>query len=493
MYDDADRLTEVRHEDAAEDALHKTTYVWTINNWVVTRTKTDYTVSPATEAVVTFEYDNRGRLLAEERVVDDTTTVYDLSYTYDQLGNRETRYDAVTELKTEYTYDVELEPDDPDMPYATHNNRLLYYELYDEDPTPRKLLRTVNYTYYDDGNASNITIKDEDPTGSSAPAYDVHRDLALYYNADGSLRIALWDSWKLNQSGNPTDYEPNYAHEFRYDGPRARHLDAFYDDLYSGQDPNRWPLDQTVSWSEHVGNMIYNDGELTREEDPGNPGEFLFDYTETEHYLGPEAQENVTSGDLRYSHSDLIHSTMLTTDDFGDAEEAPAVTYGAFGEVLDANGSPGGEPPTDFPRYQYAGGWGYESGLITLQGVNTNLPPITLQHVGERWYQPDIGRFVQRDPIGIQGGLNVYAYVQSHPTSRVDPSGLFFEWYSGAPLLANLVLFSTPKFLDSPESTKKVQKSFLVASLVASGGASALPICVRLALLGAGGVTNVWW
>jgi hypothetical protein len=42
--------------------------------------------------------------------------------------------------------------------------------------------------------------------------------------------------------------------------------------------------------------------------------------------------------------------------------------------------------PADFPRYQYGAGWGYENGCITLQGANTSVAPVALQHVGERWY-----------------------------------------------------------------------------------------------------------
>jgi len=46
-------------------------------------------------------------------------------------------------------------------------------------------------------------------------------------------------------------------------------------------------------------------------------------------------------------------------------------------------------------------------------------------HVGARYYDPSSGRFLQRDPIGIEGGANVYAYVRNGPALRVDPPGLF--------------------------------------------------------------------
>jgi RHS repeat-associated protein len=126
-----------------------------------------------------------------------------------------------------------------------------------------------------------------------------------------------------------------------------------------------------------------------------------------------------------YWHEDLIGSTTLTTDETGGAGILPAdLSYSAFGELLTASGAPGGFPPAGAPRYQYAGAWGYESGLLSLQGANPALPPITLQHLGHRWYQPDVGRFVQRDPIGIRGGLDVCEYVHSNPIAFIDPLGL---------------------------------------------------------------------
>ena len=139
-------------------------------------------------------------------------------------------------------------------------------------------------------------------------------------------------------------------------------------------------------------------------------------------YLGTTAQLDRSSEAIRYFHADLIASTFLTTDANGDA--VSTLTYTAFGEPISEGGV--GVPPANFgTRYQYAAGWGYESGLLTLQGMDTSLAPLTLQHVGHRWYQPDIGRFVQRDPIGLAGGANLYENVHSKPTASVDPVGFW--------------------------------------------------------------------
>jgi len=41
-----------------------------------------------------------------------------------------------------------------------------------------------------------------------------------------------------------------------------------------------------------------------------------------------------------------------------------------------------------------------------------------------RYYDPVMGRFVTKDPIGFAGGVNLYAYVQNNPINRIDPTGL---------------------------------------------------------------------
>ncbi|MEK6536046.1 MAG: RHS repeat-associated core domain-containing protein, partial [Actinomycetota bacterium] len=87
-----------------------------------------------------------------------------------------------------------------------------------------------------------------------------------------------------------------------------------------------------------------------------------------------------------------------------------------FGERVGQN------RPND--RFGYAGAWGYQRATTSLSS-DPYRDGFPFLHVGARYYDPASGRFLQRDPIGIRGGTNVYEYAGSNPVYVVDPSGLW--------------------------------------------------------------------
>jgi RHS repeat-associated protein len=86
---------------------------------------------------------------------------------------------------------------------------------------------------------------------------------------------------------------------------------------------------------------------------------------------------------------------------------ADAYLYAAYGQ-------PAGSTGTDANPFRYGGQVGYYTdanadGLVLCQ---------------QRWYDPEYGRWLNRDPIAYNGGENVYAYCGGQPVSCTDPSGL---------------------------------------------------------------------
>jgi RHS repeat-associated protein len=78
-------------------------------------------------------------------------------------------------------------------------------------------------------------------------------------------------------------------------------------------------------------------------------------------------------------------------------------TYDAFGNIESSTGSSNNV-------YKYAGQHGYR-----------NDGDDGLMHVGARYYDPLVGRFITVDPI--RWGLNWYVYSENDPVNHVDPTG----------------------------------------------------------------------
>ncbi|MGM0557011.1 MAG: RHS repeat-associated core domain-containing protein [Myxococcota bacterium] len=91
---------------------------------------------------------------------------------------------------------------------------------------------------------------------------------------------------------------------------------------------------------------------------------------------------------------------------------AQKLRYDAFGQVLEDT-NPGFQP------------FGFAGGLYD--------PATELVRFGARDYDPHTGRWTASDPIGFAGGDgNLYAYVGGDPVNLVDPSGLLFNFATGA-------------------------------------------------------------
>jgi len=423
-------------------------YVWNLNNTLQSRTEANYVT--AQTAVVRFQYDNRDRLIHETRVVNGSTTVYDLWYTYDGLGNRLEKRDEAPSPRTKTMYFYDANPANRDPNYPTNNNRLMRYEeSVDNGQGGWTLTRTVRYVYYITGHASNIIVKDIGP----GQEFIWHRGLALYYTSAGQLWRAVWEHWQQDGQGNviPLTYGREKGREFYYDGPRQRYLSRALD--VSDENPNNWkPTEEAQLWTDYLGDDPYADFAVVEKWDGVNEKWYIESQTEKLGYLpgyGTHAQQDAQTGTTRYLHGDLIDSTMMLTDQNAGATETLA--YTAFGEPVGPGGV--GVPPASDTRYRYAGGWGYEDDLLKLDGA-PGTKPIALLHVGYRWYQPTIGRFIQRDPVILRlfaktirwaisqywafadaeptqalayRWSNAYVYTANEPATAVDPLGLW-DW-----------------------------------------------------------------
>jgi RHS repeat-associated protein len=254
-------------------------------------------------------------------------------------------------------------------------------EAYAYDATGNRLSKTIgavtnNYTYAANShlltNISGVSPRTYDANGNTL----AHASLGWTYDARNRPRElrqsgALVRTWYYNGKGERVrrvfNATPASNTVFVYD--EAGHLIGEYNDAGG-----------------RVAEYVWADGQLVAVLKPHDG--VYYQFVETDHLGTPRA---------------IIHPVKNTTIWRWD------LTGSAFGEHL-AETDPDGNAVAYGFNLRYPGQ--YWDGILR---VNYNY---------YRDYDAQTGRYLQSDPIGLEGGITTYSYVLGNPLAFVDPLGL---------------------------------------------------------------------
>nr|WP_321402501.1 RHS repeat-associated core domain-containing protein [uncultured Desulfobacter sp.] len=310
-----------------------------------------------------YSYDSLNRL--EDIVEAGTTTL--AAYTYDSLSRR-----SSTTFDNGVTITVSYEPDNDISAMA--------FQFSDQAVA-------FDYTYDQAGNRISFASTDDrfvyNPLANETKTYTVNN---------------LNQYTEINTTSPAYDLNGNMISKgsaaFDYDSEN-RLIEAKTTDTTSSytSDPMGRRRSKTVNTT--TTSYLYDGDNVIMEYDQTGAMARRFVY-------GPMIDEPVcmiTPSARYYYHADALGSVVALSDTSGNLAETYA--YSPFGKT---NGSSTLGNPYLFTGRRLDS----ESGLYYYRA---------------RHYDAQEGRFVQPDPVGIEGGINLYAYCSNRPLNYIDPDG----------------------------------------------------------------------
>ncbi|MEL7356414.1 MAG: SBBP repeat-containing protein [Cyanobacteria bacterium J06560_6] len=332
----------------------------------------------ANGVVETREYDASDRIEELTVINEDGNLLASYVYTFDNVGNRLSETDSTGRV-TKYSYDDLYRVTEVEVSDST---------LGDE---------STNYTY---NNVGNILTK-TDSSGTTTYTYD-DNDRLIQEEISGQATTYTYD-----EAGNRLDKRINGIIVDVYNWNIQGEL--------TGATITEGGMTADVSYQYNTDGIRVSktvDGQETRFLIDANQQEFaqvIEEYTsdgviQVVYSHGNDLISQLRETEQGFYHTDSLGSVRLLTDAAGNVENV--YTYDPYGSVINQ--------------------LELQQNAFKFTGEQFD-PELNNYYLRARYYNPETGRFVSRDPF--EGflerplSLNDYPYTEGNPINAIDPSG----------------------------------------------------------------------